>query len=241
MQTQPPKYVSPPTTWRTKLGLRVASMVFLVILCGLGGSLATDSRVDGDTLMIVVLAPAAIVTFIWDVAESICIWKRGGHRGIHPGAIVAIDLIAWLGWAFVDLLLVPYTIVLSSGYYVDQTYGGNSYRYGEPEVSPEYEALLSEIQGKTHAIAAFAVMTTAAHFALFVIACYETHIRNHMPSTVYVFQPVYGAAPGQIPPGAYQQLGPLPPQPVHVQPFPNQSFTPPTGDTKNAQGAERFA
>jgi len=100
------------------------------------------------------------VTFIWDVAESICIWKRGGHRGIHPGAIVAIDLIAWLGWAFVDLLLVPYTIVLSSGYYVDQTYGGNSYRYGEPEVSPEYEALLSEIQGKTHAIAAFAVMTT---------------------------------------------------------------------------------
>lgn len=40
----------------------------------------------------------ACVGIIWDVAEGICILARRGRRGIHPGAIVAIDLLLWLGF-----------------------------------------------------------------------------------------------------------------------------------------------
>jgi hypothetical protein len=58
MDGQPPKYVSPPGTWKTKLSLRAASIVFIVVLAGLGGSLATTPRVDTMVLMMVVLAPA---------------------------------------------------------------------------------------------------------------------------------------------------------------------------------------
>jgi hypothetical protein len=32
------------------------------------------------------------------LAEAICICARGGHRGIHPGACVGVDLIIWLGF-----------------------------------------------------------------------------------------------------------------------------------------------
>ncbi|KAL2186966.1 hypothetical protein L209DRAFT_752783 [Thermothelomyces heterothallicus CBS 203.75] len=252
MQTQPPKYVSPPGTWKTKLGIRAASIVFLIVLSGLAGSLAADSRLDGTTLLIVVLGPAAVVTFIWDIAESICIWKRGGHRGIHPGAVVAIDLLAWLGWGLVDLLVIPYSIILTSDYYVANHWSDDEYGYSEPGADPEYEAVLRDVHGKGRAVACFAVLTTIIHFAVFVIACYETHIRNRMPTTIYVMQPIYGPAPVQEP-GAYQQLGTFPAQPVQGQPFPGQTFMPgqfpapvqsppaAAGDTKAAQGAERFA
>ncbi len=40
----------------------------------------------------------AAVSIIWNVAEFICVLVRGGHRGIHPGAIVAIDLVLWGGY-----------------------------------------------------------------------------------------------------------------------------------------------
>jgi type IV secretion system protein VirB8 len=97
------------------------------------------------------------------------------------------------------------------------------------------------------------------HFALFVIGCYETNIRNRMPRTVYVMQPIYGPAPVQIP-GGYQQLGSLPAQavpgqPMQGQPMPNQMMymQPPPGqlpaqpaptlaaEPKAGAGAERFA
>jgi hypothetical protein len=38
------------------------------------------------------------VTFVWSIAELICILARRGHRGIHPGAIVGLDLILWMGY-----------------------------------------------------------------------------------------------------------------------------------------------
>ncbi|KAL2162468.1 hypothetical protein VTH06DRAFT_7381 [Thermothelomyces fergusii] len=251
MQTQPPKYVSPPGTWKTKLALRAASIVFLIILCALAGSLAADSRLDGATLLIVILAPAAIVTFIWDVAEIICIWMRGGHRGIHPGAVVAIDLLAWLGWGLVDLLVIPYSIIVTSDYYVTDHWRDDVYGYDELEADPEYAAVLRDVHAKGRAIASFAVLTTLIHFAVFVIACYETNIRNRMSRTVYIMQPIYGPAPMQVQ-GTYEQLGAYPAQPAPGQPFSGQTVVPGqfpvqqqppsgAGDTKASQGTERFA
>jgi hypothetical protein len=58
MEGQPPKYVSPPGTWKTKLGLRAASILFIIVLAGIGGALAATPRVDTMMLMMVVLVPA---------------------------------------------------------------------------------------------------------------------------------------------------------------------------------------
>jgi hypothetical protein len=41
MQEQPPKYVSSTRMWRSKVGLRLGSLVCLVVIAGLGGSLVT--------------------------------------------------------------------------------------------------------------------------------------------------------------------------------------------------------
>jgi hypothetical protein len=103
------------------------------------------------------------VTFIWDIAESICILKRGGNRGIHPGAIVGVDLLAWLGWAFLDLVLIT-SGLLRPRYlidnYSDYYYDGYRYRYDSSKVTPEDAALEKDIQARGRAMAAFAVMTT---------------------------------------------------------------------------------
>ncbi|KAK3897001.1 hypothetical protein C8A05DRAFT_39446, partial [Staphylotrichum tortipilum] len=78
MQDQPPKYVSPPGTWRTKVGLRAASLLFIIILAGLCGALATTPRLEGSWSLILVLlfVPAIIITLVWDVAETVSIFKR---------------------------------------------------------------------------------------------------------------------------------------------------------------------
>lgn len=61
---------------------------------------------------------------IWDVAEAICILARRGHRGIHPGAIVAIDLLLWLGFIAGTVMFALYHL------FVD-TYTSSSYYYDE--------------------------------------------------------------------------------------------------------------
>jgi hypothetical protein len=73
---------------------------------------------------------------------------RGGHRGIHPGAIVGVDLIVWLGWIFVLYFMVDVGLVTDSGYLVanpTSSYGRTS----------EQEALVSELLGKGRAMMAF--------------------------------------------------------------------------------------
>ncbi|KAK3295092.1 uncharacterized protein B0H64DRAFT_418736 [Chaetomium fimeti] len=162
MENQPPKYVSPPGTWKTKLGLRAGSVLCVIILAGIGGSLAANERIDGGSLLMVVLAPALIVTFIWDVAEAVCILKRGGNRGIHPGAVVAIDLLAWLGWAIVDLMLASFGLISRPRYMIQDYsgYDGDRYRYDPDMVTPEDQALEKDIMNKGRALLVFGVLTT---------------------------------------------------------------------------------
>ncbi|KAG7286270.1 hypothetical protein NEMBOFW57_008578 [Staphylotrichum longicolle] len=165
MQEQPPKYVSPPGTWKTKLALRLASLVFLVIIAGIGGSLAATPRVEVLSIMVLALVPALAITFIWDVAEAICILKRGGNRGIHPGAIVAIDLLVWLGWGFVDLVLGTAGLLGRARYLIEDYsgYDDRRYRYDPSKVTAEDAALEKEIVGKGRAIVAFVTFTAYAY------------------------------------------------------------------------------
>jgi hypothetical protein len=85
-----------------------------------------------------------------------------------------------------------------------------------------------------------------------VIGCYETNIRNRLPRTVYVMQPIYGA-PHAVQ-GGYQQLGFVPAQPLPGQPLaPGQMVymqvppgqlpvqPPPAVTTETKTGADRLA
>jgi hypothetical protein len=223
--------------------------------------------------------PQIVIVFCWDIAEIVCIFARGGNRGIHPGAIVAIDLLAWLGWIIAAFFLGA-SGVTNRGYWWIDDYSGYDtdrygYRYGSydpSKASPEDVRLQNEIQGRGRALIAFVALIVFVcyptggvpgvlltyclpriiHFALFVIGCYETNIRNRLPRTVYVMQPIYGAP--QAVQGGYQQLGFVPAQPLPGQPLaPGQMVfmqvppgqlpvqLPPAVTTETKTGADRLA
>ncbi|KAK4195471.1 hypothetical protein QBC40DRAFT_19966 [Triangularia verruculosa] len=194
----PPKYVSPKSYWVTKVGGRIFSIVCSIVAIGLGAALMADARIGG--FYAVFILPAAVVCIAWDIAEISCIYKRGGNRGIHPGAIVGVDLILWLGLVFISLLCISWSLI-NARYHVEgygrsindpynDDYGTRSYRdQDENYKNPEYRALVNKINGLSKALSAFFCFLTLTHFGLFVIGCVETNIRNRMPKMVYVMAP----------------------------------------------------
>jgi hypothetical protein len=57
VERPPPKYVSPRWAWITKLVLRVASVVGLVVLAGLAGSMMSNPRIHVSSLLFVMVLP----------------------------------------------------------------------------------------------------------------------------------------------------------------------------------------
>ncbi|KAL2265073.1 hypothetical protein VTJ83DRAFT_7583 [Remersonia thermophila] len=181
MQGIAPQYVWPPRKWERKLGLRLASVLSLIIAAGLVGSLGANKRVRHyDGLGLVALSPGIGLTFLWDVAEIICIAVRGGHRGMHPGAIIGVDLLMWLGW-ICETGLFGYLASYGPESLID---GHSAQSRTDPEdwdwsrTTPEDRALENEIQHKSRAAAAFMAFLVIVHFTLFVIGCREEHIRS---------------------------------------------------------------
>jgi hypothetical protein len=101
--TSDPPYVSPRGMWVTKLIFRILQLIFDVTIMGMVGSVYNDGLWDG--LVLACIMPVCGLSAIWATAEGICILARGGHRGIHPGANVALDLILWL--AAVPCITIP--------------------------------------------------------------------------------------------------------------------------------------
>ncbi|KAL1836115.1 hypothetical protein VTJ49DRAFT_5560 [Mycothermus thermophilus] len=209
MEGIPPKYTSPPRDWKSKFGLRLASILFLIIVGGLAGSLAANDRVEWMfEFTIAALCPAIGLTLIWDVAEAICLVVRGGNRGIHPGAIVGIDLLMWLGWICEAFLFGLMGLVGNPRHMiVDHSGWENGLEFDESLITPEDYALENEIRHKGRAIIVFIIFMVIVHFTLFVIGCYETHMRRFR--IVYVMQPIPEGQPqvlpmGQVPAGQTQ-------------------------------------
>ncbi|KAK4173977.1 hypothetical protein QBC36DRAFT_334678 [Triangularia setosa] len=224
----PPKYVSPKSYWVTKLAGRVFSIICSIVAIGLGAGMMADSRIDGIYALFIV--PSAAVCIAWDIAEITCIVKRGGNRGIHPGAIVGVDLILWLGLVFITLLCISFSVVSArnhiNGYssYYDSWSGTRSSSIDLN--TPEYQALLNKISGLSQALSAIFCFLTLTHFGLFVIGCVETNIRNRQPRMVYVMAPPqygYAAVP---PPGVLPAPYGTPMMPVHPQPTPMMPMQP---------------
>lgn len=99
--------------------------------------------------------------FVWDVAEIICILKRGGHRGIHPGAIIAMDLLSWLAWAWLCVFIgfgVQSDRDVAS--YIDRPYDRDQpYDDDWGYVRPEDMGLFETVKNKIRAVLAFSCLT----------------------------------------------------------------------------------
>ncbi|KAK4223603.1 hypothetical protein QBC38DRAFT_548351 [Podospora fimiseda] len=105
MASPAPPHVSPQGMWISKLCLRFFQFVFAFTMISLMGSMMSTFSFYSFTSLFFA-GPATVLSIIWTISESICILKRGGHRGIHPGANVALDLIIWL-------LFIPATAALT--------------------------------------------------------------------------------------------------------------------------------
>ncbi|VUC27158.1 unnamed protein product [Clonostachys rosea] len=209
-QQLPPPHFSPKKTWGTKIGFRIASFIFCIVIIGLSGQQASNGRYAGFYALIFMVPPAAF-SAIWNVAEGISILARRGRRGMHPAAIVSIDLLLWL--AYVALTVTYGLLAWFDGDYDDYYYDSynsryNSSWYGSP--------------GLVQATVAFGALEVICHFSLFVIGCVETNIRNRAgPQIVY-----YAAPPGmQVVPFPPNGAFPAPGQAVEIPQ--NAYFQPP--------------
>ncbi|KAK5662273.1 hypothetical protein OQA88_8179 [Cercophora sp. LCS_1] len=213
-----PPHVSPKGMWISKLGLRGVMIIFGIALLGLAGSLATSFL---SSLPFLVVGPPGFVSLAWNVAEGICIVTRGGHRGIHPGANVALDLLLWL--ALVCVCVALWFLGLASS-----AIGSYSYFSSYDDLYNDAYYSAREIAGKGQAMLGICAVLVILHFTTFVIACYETNVRNRKKVFVLAnpgvpMQPVYSAYPPAQPQfdqgQAYQQQH-LPPQQMYYPPQP---------------------
>ncbi|KAH8649938.1 hypothetical protein BX600DRAFT_554390 [Xylariales sp. PMI_506] len=189
----------------TKIVLYVFSLIFSVVVLGVSIGLVVDPAIE--SIQIIWIAPQACVAICWGVAELITICARSGHRGIHPGAHVALHLLLWIGYsASIGLTAYFLAFALECDYYCSY------YDY--------YDYYSSNYLGSLQALVAFSALLVLIHFILFVRACVETSQRNRMTSAMVVMPPaMYYAAPppamGQYP--VAQQPGvPGYPQQAHL-------------------------
>ncbi|KAK4184199.1 hypothetical protein QBC35DRAFT_65653 [Podospora australis] len=226
----PPPHVSPPGIWITKLLFRGVQIIFSIAMLGVMGAIVSVGVWSGFAYVLV--APATVVSICWALAEGICIIARRGRRGIHPGANVALDLLLWLG--FVATTVSVWLLLDVTGwYYYDyygSSYGGSLY---SPYSSSRYRYTyitsneLRDLKEKTTALLGLGGTLTVLHFVTFVIACYETNVRNRKPHTTIIVQqqPYQGMAMGYpANPVTYEVK---PPAPVG-SPAPGYGYTPNT-------------
>lgn len=126
-------------------------LIFSVTLVALAGSLMNLGLFTSIPFLIV--APAGFLSLAWNLAEGICLLTRGGHRGIHPGANVGLDLIIWLGLTATCVVLSLVGVgasVLSSSSYSSLLYARNhdstSYTGFGLDVSNAARAIVSKGQ-----------------------------------------------------------------------------------------------
>ncbi|ORY62386.1 uncharacterized protein BCR38DRAFT_517907 [Pseudomassariella vexata] len=188
----------------TKILLISFSMMFCLIVLGISIALIVDPNLYSP--MVVWIAPQAGIAFCWSVAELMTICARTGHRGIHPGAHVALHLLLWMGFS---------TSVGLTSYFLAEAVGCDYYcsHYSSYYDVPRYSQGYINAMG---ALVAFLSLLIIIHFSLFIRACVETAQRNRMTMQVYfVPQHVYYGQPLQQYPVS-QGIPPMRPQQAQI-------------------------
>ncbi|KAF4123568.1 hypothetical protein GMORB2_6269 [Geosmithia morbida] len=102
----------------------MAAAVSGIILIALTGALTskylTKASYYYSTPPVLVLAPQAGIAFVWAMVDGACLAFRRNHEGVHPGLVVVLDLLLWLG-------LIAGTILFSFMHYVSDPYYSDDY------------------------------------------------------------------------------------------------------------------
>ncbi|KAG8409678.1 hypothetical protein J3458_018766 [Metarhizium acridum] len=173
----PPAYTlrtTPEGLQTVKLWIRFLSAAICTILIGVGIKLG-----DVPGVIIILLSPASIpppsqtgrrpakrssdgrqagVTLIWNVAVIMVRHLRRNGQDIHPGTRVGVDLIVWLGFGAV-------AVMMAATWSTWDTNMAETHYDGVKFVLVQMAVVLATIE-------AF------VHIALFIIACHETHVHN---------------------------------------------------------------
>ncbi|KAI0206305.1 hypothetical protein F4808DRAFT_114241 [Astrocystis sublimbata] len=216
----------------TRLGLTALASVWGIIIIALTSILLSEG---GAAASVSIYAYAIVAaSIIWNTAELITYCARlrkEVQRGIHPGAHVGLHLIFWLAGIFA--LLLSTSVYISVAYDLercahrddDDSYYGYSYSYCSDYKPFDYWRW--NVLPVIRALLAIFALFTINHFALFVLACIETHKRNIstafvVPANAIPPQAMYypqQAVPAQVmyPP---QAAGAQSMQPMQFYPYP---------------------
>ncbi len=130
----------------SKIILQSFIIIFCIVVISLSISLALNFPVA--VLIALWTVPQVVVSLCWSIAELITICARKSHRGIHPGAHVALHLLLWLGfcislgltvWIFASVL-----VYYSSFLDYDDYYGYSSYG-DDYDITPGYFTLIEAL------------------------------------------------------------------------------------------------
>ncbi|KAJ9130528.1 hypothetical protein NKR23_g12153 [Pleurostoma richardsiae] len=240
-RTDPPR---PSTIWNmSKLILGCFAFIFDVVLLAVGIAIAVRWSWGYDTIVIFLISViVAGIALIWQIAEFITLCARGGYRGIHPGAHVALHLLIWIGWA---VAVGIYSTLLSYdlGDYQDYGYDYDDYYYGDNNFSTAAE--YARYIRMEEVMVAFATLSLIVHFTLFVLACIETDRRNRAARTVYVLAnpgpdgTVYYTPQGGLAQAYYHSLPSEPQMKVVPQQQAMMMTPPPAANQEQQQTAPR--
>ncbi|KPM43185.1 hypothetical protein AK830_g3360 [Neonectria ditissima] len=170
----PIPHISSTRMWLTKLTLRICSIVTCANILRLEPRVLWIHWTIRPDWFICnnVFALTLLLSIAWNLAESIYLLARRGHRGIHPGACVGVDLVL----AMADLVLCFLAAFASSPFFPDAP------RHPEDE----------EKYARAGAVYNCTCIEWFLHVTLFIIACTETRTRRRI-SKALKSQYGYGA------------------------------------------------
>ncbi|KAL0935814.1 uncharacterized protein CTRU02_208028 [Colletotrichum truncatum] len=187
----------------TKIVMRCLNITFSVVLIALVAYLATLTAYGALVLFFggLIACCGAALAVIWDIAEFITICARGGRKGIHPGAHVALHLLFWLCFAATTAIQCIHLFVRDEF---------DTYRFTRTQRSFFRDTIIP----LQNAVAAFTILLLISHFVLFVRACVETARRNKRPAVIMVPVTAPTPTPNQMANGSYPSY-PNQPQPAY--------------------------
>ncbi|TFB05166.1 hypothetical protein CCMA1212_003194 [Trichoderma ghanense] len=191
-----------------------------------------------------VVKKQCMIALVWSLADLLVRLLRNPHRGIHPGAHVALSLIIFLLGAILPSLFGPW---FEDSWNGD---GDGSYPWQDctsvyDPVSRHYDYTCTDddavkrqyLKEKRVATAAAVVAYIVAviHFGLFVGACVDTDRVNRLAK-----RPIYVVAPPppqmmQWQPMQQQYQAPVQPAPVQQAPMQQPPVQPPAQETPQTE------
>ncbi|KAF7542685.1 hypothetical protein G7Z17_g11366 [Cylindrodendrum hubeiense] len=132
------------------------------------------------------MGPPAIIAFIWDCVDSVCLCVRRNHAGVPPIACLIIDLLLFLGFGAISSV-IAFTIskLDDPGFY---------FTFFQDDAGVGY----------LHVILGFGLLATVLHLTIIVMACLEVKGRRSTPPTPQIIY-VQSNSNGHDFPNSHQQ------------------------------------